>query len=286
MVRLLKIAGLKRVIKNNTLGSRLFSDLAEVSATLKMYPLAMKCYLKSDKTLKAKNKFLWEYHSLWDSTEFNHLLLIDSQTLSSSQKLTVVDSPPVSLENIEQSFSDGKTAAAYAILVHVKQPRRGKRKAFTGINNVGHTFITLVKYNTDNSSVSRSFGYYPAKNHLLSATPLHPGDQAVFKDDARHEWDEVVGKFISEEQFGHIIGIMNRYNRKKYNLNNNNCTDFGLTVAISAGLQIDHTSGRWPLGKGNNPANAGQSLLENKFTDNDSSNAQTLLINSPLFLNN
>ena len=102
----------------------------------------------------------------------------------------MAESFPVLSRDILNSFQDGKTATAYAIILHVKQPIPGRGKAFCHFNNVGHAFITLVKLNVDNSTVSRSFGFYPAKKSFLSATPVHPGDQSVIKDDALHPWDE------------------------------------------------------------------------------------------------
>jgi hypothetical protein len=175
-------------------------------------------------------------------------------------------------------FEDGKTASSYAFLLYVKQPLPGKRKSFTGINNVGHTFITLIKYNTDNTYVSRSFGFYPKKRGFLSATPFHPGAPSVFKNDSLHEWDEAVGRFISYRKFQRIIRIIKRYNLREYDLNQNNCTNFGLNVAMIAGISIRETRGHWPLGKGSNPANAGQSILEGKIDNTDDDAPEPLFI--------
>jgi hypothetical protein len=189
-----------------------------------------------------------------------------------------VKSDPVAGPDIWDPFEDGKTASSYALLLQVKQPLPGKRKSYTGINNVGHTFITLIKYNTDNTYVSRSFGFYPNKRGILSATPLHPRAPSVFKNDSLHEWDEAVGKFISCRKFQRIIRIIKRYNLREYDLNQNNCTNFGLNVAMIAGISIRETSGRWPLGEGSNPANAGQSILEGKIGNTDGDSAEPLFI--------
>jgi len=189
-----------------------------------------------------------------------------------------VKSDPVEGPEIWDPFEDGKTASSYAFLLYVKQPVPGKRKSFTGINNVGHTFITLIKYNTDNTYVSRSFGFYPKKRGFLSATPLHPGAPSVFKNDSLHDWDEAVGKFISYRKFQRIIRIIKRYNLKEYDLNQNNCTNFGMNVAMIGGISIRETRGSWPLGKGSNPANAGQSILEGKMDNTDSDSQDSLFI--------
>jgi hypothetical protein len=270
MIKLLRIAGMEKALRNNTLGTRILMDIANISTRLKMYPLAMKCY--SQAIRKKKEKGLSAYINLQYATNTADnpgLILFDSLELTCHTSVPITASLPVQFNDIQCSFYDGKTAAAYAIILHVKQPISGKRKAFCNINNVGHTFITLVKLNTDNSSVSRSFGFYPAKKSFLSATPVHPADQAVIKDDVLHPWDETVAKFISEKKFNRILGNLEKFSHTRYNLNRNNCTDFGLSEALIGGIDIRETSGKWPLGRGNNPANIGQSLLEKKFENKD-----------------
>jgi hypothetical protein len=164
------------------------------------------------------------------------------------------------------------------MIFHVKQPVRGKRKIFV-LANTGHTFITLIKYNADSTYAAASFGFYPQKNNLLSATPLVPVTSSTFKDDAEHQWDEVVGKFVSKRRFDKILALTKQYNNITYHLSNNNCTDFGLKAASLAGLHIWDTTGKWPLGHGNNPAITGQSILEGKFDNADTGNSNDLFIN-------
>lgn len=271
LLRLLKIVRIKKASRDVAARIRLLTDLANVSARLKLYPLAMKCFDNA-------GILRWNDQATpIDSSLYERFLVLDSaQAASPGSRETI--SYPVNGPDIWGSFEDGKTASSYALLVHVKQPAPGKRKAFTGINNVGHTFITLIKYNTDNSFVSRSFGFYPNKSGFLSATPFHPGAPSVFKNDSLHDWDEVVGKFISCRKFERIIRIIKRYNLNRYDLNQNNCTNFGLNVAMIGGISIRDTGGRWPLGKGSNPANAGQSMLEGKIIDTDDDSAESLFI--------
>ena len=127
--------------------------------------------------------------------------------------------------------------------------------------------------------VSRSFGFYPKKNFFLAGTPLFPLSPSTFKDDARHSWDEVSGTFISRRSFNRILNIIKKYDHKKYQLSHANCTDFGLELAAEAGITINNTVGKWPLGKGNNPACTGQSLLDGNVTAvNDTYSGQLLLV--------
>ncbi|TDW99263.1 hypothetical protein [Dinghuibacter silviterrae] len=224
---------------------RLFSDLARVSARMRLYPVAMKCYYNTgqEEDLPSDSAFYRE--------------------------LPVRESVPVPIDSLRAAFEDGKEAGAYALLVHVQQPSPGKRKIFVHMGRVGHTFITLIKYNKDNSIVCRTFGFYPHKMGFLSATPVRPTAPSVVKDDSRHDWDETAGKFISSRQFKKVIDALQRYGCHLYNLNRDNCTDFGLSIARIGGIDILNTRGYWPLGAGNNPGFAGQSILEGKVYNRD-----------------
>ncbi len=275
LLRLLRTMKVKKAFSNKKYNARILNDLATISARLKLYPLAM--------------GYQFEAMQLEDTVSNNDLypeetLLIDQQqTGHDSLQNTIIAtvSEKVSAKDIMASYEDGKTASEYALILHVQQPLAGKRKSFTGINNVGHMFITLIKYNDDRSYVSRSFGFYPDKNSFFSATPFHPTATPVFKDDGSHDWDEAIGKFISYKRFRKIIRLLTKYECKMYNLNQNNCTDFGLTIASLSGININDTKGTWPLGKGNNPANAGQSILEGKLTNSDAlSDGQLIIFNS------
>ena len=265
MMRFLTVLKVKRVLRNEKYKAKLYTELANISARLKLYPLAMQfCHqerqAENDSAIADTGYAAVETGSVPD-TSFDP----DSIELNTASGKNI-ESEPVAASEILESFEDEKEASDYALIVHVKQPVHGKRKAFSGMDNVGHMFITLIKYNTDKSYAARSFGFYLKKNSFFSSTPLHPAAPAVFKDDALHDWDEAIGKFISHKRFLKIIKLLTKYECKTYNLNQNNCTDFGLTIASLSGISVKETKGTWPFfGKGNNPANAGQSILENKI---------------------
>src|ERR1700712_3676600 len=177
---------------------KFYYNMANIFARLRLYPLAMKCFLKTVPRPEKENVGLPESESVADTdsdpvdTIEDHYLAINSKDDSlvnnhaAELKLNnPVESKAITYQRIRQTFDDGKKAVAYAMLFHVKQPVRGKRKIFV-LNNVGHTFITLIKYNSDSSVVCRSFGFYPKKEFLLDATPLFPSAQSVFKDDSLH----------------------------------------------------------------------------------------------------
>jgi hypothetical protein len=229
----------------------------------------MKCFLK---TTEPRRRELLDSLQQTDNTGYLAVNAVDDSLVAKQAAILNVpgyrtkNSKATTYKHIASTFDDGKKAVAYAMLFHVKQPVPGKRKIFV-LNNTGHTFITLIKYNTDSTYSSFSFGFYPKKRNPLSATPVVPVAGSVFKDDTYHKWDEVLGKFISKKRFEKILALTGQYDKLEYHLSNNNCTDFGIKAAQLAGLNIDDTTGKWPLGHGNNPAVTGQSIIEGKFND-------------------
>lgn len=294
-LRQLNVAGIGDANRSNR---KLFYNLANVFARLKMYSLAMKCFLKTqqytalDNYLTQPNAYLKRVdsagyaNSLTDSIDINDGYLDfstrdDSVIIMQTQLLSPPDkerrSPKITYYQIAATFNDGKKAVAYAMMIHVKQPVPGKRKVHV-LANSGHTFITLIKYNRDSSYVSLSFGFYPDKNHPMAGTPLFPSASSSYRDDGDHKWDEVAGKFISKKRFDKILELTRNYNGIKYHLSKNNCTDFSLNAAALANINIKETTGSWPLGHGNNPGITGQSLLLGNVSDGDSDGLENIFI--------
>jgi len=295
---------LKKVNTDNRLkdmqsGSKLYLHLASAFARLKLYPLVMKCYFKTDlpaddiykegnfirktnadSTILSKQKITDTTASVNGSLAINDAdsLLLKTDSGLYNHSGIAIKSKQIREPDIVNPFDDGKTAVKYAMLIHIQQPISGNPKIFTKINRVGHTFITLIKYNADSTYVARTFGFYPEKDHLLSATPIFPSSTSEFKNDSMHDWDEVVGKFISKRRFQKILDLVKQYDHTKYNLNKNNCTDFGLNVAAISGIKILNTYGTWPLGRGNNPGSAGQSLVQGKVINSDTGDKNDLFI--------
>jgi hypothetical protein len=268
-------------VSYNQSRTKFLYHLAGVFTKLRLYPLAMKCYLK---TTVSKGRDLADtvsqaYNSTYMAVNAKDDSLVEKQALLLAAGNSNKNSKATTYKYITSRLDDGKPAVAYAMLFHVKQPVPGKRKIFVAANT-GHTFITLIKYNVDSTYSSFSFGFYPKKRNLLSATPVEPTTSSVFKDDTDHQWDEVLGKFISKRRFDKILTLVKQYDHLEYHLSNNNCTDFGLKAAALAGIDIGETTGSWPLGHGNNPAVTGQSILEGNFNDADTGKAADLFINT------
>lgn len=259
-----------------------YYKLANVFARLHLYPLAMKCFFKAMAFKRDGNNSAPVAPDSLTSDTAGKLLRINSGLLAvnANDDSVFVNTPArlkdqkekksksITYNRILNTFNDGKKAAAYALLFHVKQPKPGKPTVFVRANT-GHTFITLIKYNTDSTSVSVSFGFYPKKDNIFSATPWEPETSGTFKNDEAHKWDEVMGKFITERRFKRILKLTRQYDGLEYHLSKNNCTDFALEAASYAGFGVTNSKGSWPLGHGNNPGTTGQSIIAGGIYDND-----------------
>jgi len=292
---------LKDTLSDNTAIAHLYYDLAIVLSRLKKYSAALQCFYKTGYVyqqtyFKRKRKQVFAV----DTTASHIASLLDSNFIISNEAATIFtdeivdsalfsidtaklinnpvaeESTPVDYNDIIDAFYDGKPAFAYGILFHVKQPVPGRKNIFTQLSKVGHTFITLIKFNADSTIISKTFGFYPEKDNLLSGTPLMPSTNSTIKDDALHDWDELIGRFISAKKFESILDFVDAAGNNRYNLNKNNCTDFALRIAALANITIEETKGRWPLGHGNNPALTGQSILLGKFKNAVSQNKHGL----------
>jgi tetratricopeptide (TPR) repeat protein len=275
--------------------SHLYYNLAIVLCRLKDYTDAIKCFYRTgflyQQTVfrrKRKQTFSMDTSNVAYPINVSEDSILDKDvartiftdslidaTMSNRDTAQMMDNPlleesPVAdYKDIINAFRDNKHAFAYAVLVHIKQPIPGRKDIFVKLNRVGHTFITLVKFNSDSSVVTKSFGFYPVKGGFLTATPIIPSSASEIRNDSLHDWDEIIGKFISAGRFENILTFISGAAGKTYNLNHNNCTDFGLKIASLANITITDTKNHWPLGYGNNPATTGQSILRGKYRNED-----------------
>jgi hypothetical protein len=266
-------------LKTSTEGTnKLYSTLSNIFTRLKLYPLAMKCFYRNSQ-LKNPN-----YNDSSLSNRSGYFVfsnkddsLINRQAVLLPAPKDSYNSKEINYSYIDSVFNDGKLSIAYALLIHTRQPVAGKRRVHR-LANAGHSFITLIKYNSDSSSTSLSFSFYAKKKHPFAGTPLFPASASTFKDDTYYKCDEVAGKFIDEKTFRDILLLTKRYSSLKYHLSKRNCTDFSLDAAQLAGICITETYGKWPLGKGNNPGVTGQSILLGKIQDSQATGSGSLFI--------
>jgi len=163
----------------------------------------------------------------------------------------------------------------HSVTIYVDQPIANSTDTYiieNGDVNVGHTFIELEQ--SSNLNINRKiFGFYPSN----SVSPTEPEVTGVFVYDDNHEYDVSLRIELTPNQFNDIISIMDNFNNNPspYNLNDFNCSDFGLSIINSSGIGINDTFGEWSLagmvlGGGTNPGNLGQDIrnLDNNLPSN------------------
>lgn len=183
--------------------------------------------------------------------------------LDSIRDATFVEAADQS-KKIPENYLDCLISAtgSISLTIYVDQPISGERITYTDANgntgssidkesiNVGHTFIGLKRGN-----VNRSFGFYPSDG----VKPFSPEVGGSILNDASHPYDVSLTINISSSQLNQIINHVKSYN-KNYNLNDNNCSDFGLGIFDILNLPLPDTRGSWPFGGGTNPGDLGEDI--------------------------
>ena len=271
----------KNTTESDTLLSHLYNNIAIVLARYNNFTAAMSCFHKAGEIEATYNykkrgkrfisQFSYQVNYGRADTEsiINDDILelmiqahINQPTMKSSEE---IESEPIEPFSIVDAFLDNKVASHYAVMILIKQPIAGQKKTNTGLGEVGHAFISLIKYNEDLSAVNKTFGFYPESGLLIPVNPLAPKAKSVIKDDSFHDWDQLLGKMVSKAQFEQMLEYIDHNISNQYHLNKYNCSDFALTLARIAAIDIQETEGTWPLGRGDNPAYMGQSVLGGKF---------------------
>lgn len=141
------------------------------------------------------------------------------------------------------------------LTIYVDQPTANSDETWstsfsTGVD-VGHTFISISQ-----NGITRVLGYYPTPNTISPLSGVI-SSSAVIRNNEGHEYDVSITSSINASQLSNIIDSMSNFN-STYNLNTYNCTDFGISIANSTGMNLTDTSGTWPgNGNGSNPGNLG-----------------------------
>ncbi|WP_367867496.1 hypothetical protein [Pedobacter sp. WC2423] len=176
-------------------------------------------------------------------------------------------------------FNDGKEAKNYTMTIYANQPVPGTTDWYkivkpgvstnsygvpTGIIftrpdgvffDVGHTFVTFEKNNTDGTNVRQTLGFYPSSNPISS--------KGAMEDNGGHDADVSFTINVTKEQFqAGLKKVESDFATKDYVLTNAlsneyNCTDAAISWMNAAGAKFeDSTSGLFK----NTPANFGRAL--------------------------
>ena len=258
LIALHKGLQLKDTTESDTLLSHLYNNIAIVLARYNNFTAAMSCFQKAGEIEATYNykkrgkRFIAQYSYQVNyakaeaesiiSDEILEIMIqahINQQTLKPSEE---IESEPIDPFSIVDAFLDNKVANHYALLILIKQPIAGQKKTNTGLGEVGHSFISLIKYNEDQSAVNKTFGFYPEAGLLIPVNPLAPKAKSVIKDDSFHDWDQLLGKMVSKAQFEQLLEYIDHNISNHYHLSHYNCSDFALTLAQSAAIEIQDTS--------------------------------------------
>ncbi len=95
----------------------------------------------------------------------------------------------------------------------------------------------------------------------------NPEVPAIYIDDGGHEYDVSLRIEVSSSIFNSIIDNISdiNSNNPNYSLNDNNCSDFGLSLFNNSGASIPDTSADWDImgniiNIGTNPGTLGQDI--------------------------
>jgi hypothetical protein len=142
------------------------------------------------------------------------------------------------------------------ITIYADQPLPSHRDPYildsNNVPDVGHSFISITQ-----GATTRFIGYYPA-------TPvdpfLHPEAPGKYVNDAGHHYDVKLTLTANATQFSAILSGIKAFGGT-YNLDNNNCTDFAISIANLASAGITKTLGTWAVThQGCNPGDLGEDL--------------------------
>lgn len=140
------------------------------------------------------------------------------------------------------------------ITLFVDQPKANTRNTWAGniLNpDVGHTYIQL-----EQNGIVRTLGFYPSEG----VSPTDTKAKSLLNNDSGHVFDVSITTTISDPtRINNLLNFIKNY-KQTYDLNNYNCTDFGIDAFRMSGVTIPKTTGSWGLGSGKNPGDLGQDL--------------------------
>ena len=158
----------------------------------------------------------------------------------------------------------------YKVTICVDQSIPGKRSAWdltsngvhnssSGANpvNVGHTFLILSE-ESPNGTITRNVGFYPQS----SVTPYSPTDKGELNNNEQHTYNISLTIEVDGSQFFNILYFISevKNSNQNYDLNNYNCTSFGIRALMAGNVYLRSTIGSWPGGSGNNPGDLGEDI--------------------------
>lgn len=141
------------------------------------------------------------------------------------------------------------------LTIYVDQPKTNSSDTWAKDNqgnvDVGHTFISISQ-----NGITRTLGLYPDGG---IKPKVQNNANGILVNDSEHPYDVSASRDITAGQLSSLLLSIESYGID-YNLEHNNCSDFGLFMVNQRGFNLPDTSGIWPGGSGTNPGNLGQDV--------------------------
>ncbi|MBS9767926.1 MAG: hypothetical protein KGV44_10365 [Flavobacteriaceae bacterium] len=156
------------------------------------------------------------------------------------------------IENLEDFLVCIDTSSPAVFTLYVREPEAGSGKPYKGLNNVGHSFISI-----EQSGITRTYGFYPKENVVKPA--IDNNSEGIMGDNGGDIYTVSLSKEITSSQLKDLVQFSINSASKNYNLNNNNCTNFAFLAAkkVDISIPFEKIQDSWPLGGGANPGTLG-----------------------------
>lgn len=164
----------------------------------------------------------------------------------------VVVAPDKPVNNIQQFLKCFVTNQNATLTVYARQPVPGSNDTWSLSGGVGHTFISISQ-----NGITRVFGFYPT-----SGVSIIHNATGMFGDNSQTPYTTSITTTITGSNLNNLLQYTYANSNNTYDLNNYNCTDFGIGAAAAAGLHLPDTYGVWGAGYGggSNPGNLGHDM--------------------------
>lgn len=156
--------------------------------------------------------------------------------------------------------------SSFEMTLYADQPTPNSRDPYSGIPgvslDVGHTFLSLVT-NFGGSNTTITYGFYPSQAVDLQ----NPIVDMAINDDGGHEFSSSITIQLTCDQFNQAINNSISATSNNYDLNNYNCTDYGIEIANLASLGVLDTTSPWVFmgktyGNSSNPGDLGEDIKD------------------------
>jgi hypothetical protein len=162
------------------------------------------------------------------------------------------DTPDLPIIDMSTYLECFDTSQPAIITIYVDQPIADNPATYSGAGVIGHTFVSIEQ----GGNIS-SFGFYPNSGNIYPI--VNEQANSVMGNDESHTFDVSISIEVDGTTLQDIIDSSVNFNNT-YDLNDYNCSDFGIEIANLAGINLTEADGSWPGGGGSNPGTLGQEI--------------------------